>query len=131
MAPARRQVEGASVPIYEYECVQGHRFERRQGFHDEPLRACVECGQSARRLIQPAPIIFKGSGWYINDSRSNSGSSTSGDSAASSAETTGKTTETAGETKTETKAETKSETPTEAKAETKSETKSSAANAAG
>ncbi len=60
------------MPIYEYECQVGHRFERRQSFHDEPLRECVECGQPARRLLSPAGIIFKGSGWYITDSRKGS-----------------------------------------------------------
>lgn len=73
------------MPIYEYECQAGHRFEQRQGFHDEPLRACVECDQPARRLLSPAGIIFKGSGWYITDSRPASSSSESGSSAGSAA----------------------------------------------
>lgn len=73
------------MPIYEYECQAGHRFEQRQGFHDEPLRECVECDQPARRLLSPAGIIFKGSGWYITDSRPASSSSESGSSAGSAA----------------------------------------------
>lgn len=30
---------------------------------------CPECGESIRRVIQPVGVVFKGSGWYINDSR--------------------------------------------------------------
>ena len=58
------------MPIYEYEC--GHcqgRFEKRQGFHEEPEATCPECNEKARRVFQPSPIIFKGSGFYITDSR--------------------------------------------------------------
>ncbi len=58
------------MPIYEYECDGCRsRFERRQGFHDEPVTECPECQGSVRRLIHPAPIIFKGSGFYVTDSR--------------------------------------------------------------
>ena len=58
------------MPIYEYECNDCRsRFERRQGFHDEPVAECPECKGKVRRLIHPAPIIFKGSGFYVTDSR--------------------------------------------------------------
>ena len=58
------------MPIYEYQCEAcGHRFERRQGFHDAPVTICPECGGATRRLLQAPPIIFKGSGWYATDSR--------------------------------------------------------------
>ena len=103
------------MPIYEYECQQGHRFELRQGFHDDPAKECVECQQPVRRLLSPAGIIFKGSGWYITDSRSSSSRSESNDGAS---------------TKSETPSETKSETKSEAKpaaSESKSEAKAGAA----
>jgi putative FmdB family regulatory protein len=58
------------MPIYEYLCKScGHRFDARQSFHDEPLTDCTECGAPVRRVLHPAGVIFKGSGWYINDSR--------------------------------------------------------------
>jgi putative FmdB family regulatory protein len=59
------------MPIYEYQCKEcGVRFERIQSFSDEPVRVCPECEGEVQRLIQPAGIIFKGSGFYVNDSKS-------------------------------------------------------------
>ncbi len=58
------------MPLYEYECrACGTRFERRQSVNDEPVRDCPECGAVVRRVLFPASIIFKGSGWYVTDSR--------------------------------------------------------------
>jgi putative FmdB family regulatory protein len=58
------------MPIYEYVCDDcGFGFERLQSFHDEPLNTCPECGGSVRRVITSVGVIFKGSGWYITDSR--------------------------------------------------------------
>ena len=56
------------MPIYEYQCsVCDHSFEQRQGFDADPICACPQCQNQARRLFQPAPIIFKGSGFYVTD----------------------------------------------------------------
>jgi putative FmdB family regulatory protein len=58
------------VPIYEYQCdTCGLRFERRQRMSDEPLKDCPECDGHVHRVIQPVGVIFKGSGFYITDSR--------------------------------------------------------------
>jgi putative FmdB family regulatory protein len=58
------------MPIYDYACDQcRHRFEARQSFADEPLTICPECQGHIRRVIHPSGIIFKGSGWYVTDSR--------------------------------------------------------------
>lgn len=66
------------MPVYAYECRDcGVRFERRQGFDDPPITVCPECEGEVHRLIQPAGIIFKGSGFYINDSRKSTESSLS------------------------------------------------------
>ncbi len=58
------------MPTYAYGCdTCGHRFDQFQRFSEDPLRECPECGAPIRRLIQPVGVVFKGSGWYINDSR--------------------------------------------------------------
>ncbi|HEY32636.1 MAG TPA: zinc ribbon domain-containing protein [Dehalococcoidia bacterium] len=59
------------MPTYEYECnVCHYRFDKRQGFNDAPLAECPKCQGTSRRVFYPAPIIFKGSGFYVTDSRS-------------------------------------------------------------
>lgn len=61
------------MPLYEYECEAcGLRFERVQHFSDEPLQACPECEGPVHRVIHPVGIIFKGSGFYVTDSRAKS-----------------------------------------------------------
>jgi putative FmdB family regulatory protein len=58
------------VPLYEYACNSCQTtIERRQHFNDEPLHQCPKCGSAVRRLLQPAGVIFKGSGWYCTDHR--------------------------------------------------------------
>jgi len=58
------------MPIYEYICNDcGYDFERLQSFSDAPLESCPECTGRVRRVISPAGVIFKGSGWYVTDSR--------------------------------------------------------------
>lgn len=73
------------MPTYVYACdACGKQFEQFQSFKDEPLTSC-RCGEQGRvrRVIQPAGIVFKGSGWYINDSRGTSTATVSGESARS------------------------------------------------
>jgi len=63
------------MPTYTYRCdTCGHGFEAVQRFADEPLQECPECGSPIRRVIQPVGVVFKGSGWYITDSRPKSSS---------------------------------------------------------
>jgi putative FmdB family regulatory protein len=58
------------MPIYAYECRNcGVRFDRRQSFDDDPITVCPECEGEVHRLIQPAGIVFKGSGFYVTDNR--------------------------------------------------------------
>lgn len=59
------------MPLYAYECEACHvEFERQQSFNDDPISVCPKCGEpSARRLITPVGVIFKGPGFYITDSR--------------------------------------------------------------
>jgi len=61
------------MPTYEYICEKcGHRFERFQSITARPIRICPACGKrELKRLIGPgAGIIFKGSGFYQTDYRS-------------------------------------------------------------
>lgn len=63
------------MPIYEYECLHcGHHFDVKQGFHDKPQAECPQCQKKAKRVFHPAPIIFKGSGFYVTDHRKDGGS---------------------------------------------------------
>ena len=58
------------MPIYTYECENcGERFEAKQTFNDEPLAVCPTCEGKLYRVIQPVGIVFKGSGFYVTDSR--------------------------------------------------------------
>ena len=62
------------MPTYEYECGHcRHRFEMKQSFDDEPVALCPECRSGARRVFYPTAIVFKGSGFYITDSRKSGG----------------------------------------------------------
>jgi putative FmdB family regulatory protein len=88
------------MPVYEYECSAcKHRFERSQRFSDPPISECPECGSPVRRLLFPAGVVFKGSGWYITDSRKPAASESSPSTSSSSEKS-----EAAGS-KTETKSE--------------------------
>lgn len=61
------------MPTYEYMCSAGHRFERFQRMSEAPLDKCPECGAPAERLLSAgAGLLFKGSGFYITDYRSDS-----------------------------------------------------------
>jgi putative FmdB family regulatory protein len=63
------------MPTYEYQCdACKHRLEEFQSFTEEPLKKCPECGKKKlRRLLgSGAAIIFKGSGFYQTDYRSDS-----------------------------------------------------------
>ena len=61
------------MPTYEYECKKCGRFERFQRITDEKLKRCPTCKGSVKRLLgSGAGIIFKGSGFYQTDYRSES-----------------------------------------------------------
>lgn len=63
------------MPTYEYKCNKcGHRFETFQSMKDAALKKCPECGKNAlERLIGVgAAVLFKGSGFYQTDYRSES-----------------------------------------------------------
>ncbi len=60
------------MPLYEYRCRNcGARFEVNQAFTDEPLSTCHVCGGTVKRVVgRGTGVIFKGSGFYVTDTRS-------------------------------------------------------------
>ncbi|HET9030042.1 MAG TPA: FmdB family zinc ribbon protein [Candidatus Aquilonibacter sp.] len=74
------------MPLYDYRCAAcGKTTEIRHGFNDSHTDPCPECGGAMSRVFNPAPIVFKGSGFYITDSRSG-GSGGSSESSSSSSD---------------------------------------------
>lgn len=59
------------MPLYDYECTKcGLEFELEQSMTDKPRQRCPECRGKVIRLISGgAGIAFKGSGYYVTDSR--------------------------------------------------------------
>jgi len=108
------------MPVYTYRREDGTTFDVRQKFLDEPLTVDPETGQKVVRVVQAPGIIFKGSGFYVNDSKDASRSSVNGngkhDSAAKGES----------ETKTDSKPEAKADTKTETKKEAKKEVSTAA-----
>jgi putative FmdB family regulatory protein len=83
------------VPTYEYACTAcGERLEAVQSFTDAALTECPACGGALRKVFSPVGVVFKGSGFYKNDSRSTTGSGSTG--------STGSTSDTKADTKTPT-----------------------------
>jgi putative FmdB family regulatory protein len=63
------------LPRYDYECDScHHRFELKQSFDSEPVATCPSCEGNSRRKFHAVPIVFKGSGWYVNDYGKRNGS---------------------------------------------------------
>lgn len=61
------------MPTYQYACTScGEQVEAVQRFTDEPLKVCLACGGSLRKVYSPVGIVFKGSGFYRTDSRKSS-----------------------------------------------------------
>jgi len=100
------------MPTYQYACTEcGEQLEVVQKFSDEPLTECPACKGRLRKVFSAVGVVFKGSGFYKNDSRASTSSSSSSSSSSS-------------ESKSDGKSETKTETKSESKTETKSDTKS-------
>lgn len=56
------------MPTYEYECSGcGNAFEAFQKMSDDPLTKCEACGGVLKKRVFPVGIVFKGSGFYVND----------------------------------------------------------------
>jgi putative FmdB family regulatory protein len=62
------------MPLYDYACTKcGRVREVRHGFGETFDQPCEACGATLRRVFNPAPVLFKGSGFYVTDSRRSAG----------------------------------------------------------
>lgn len=67
------------MPMYAYACKDcAHAFDIQQSFSDSSLTVCPECGGSLRKKFNSVGVVFKGSGFYRNDSRSTTTSTDAG-----------------------------------------------------
>ncbi|MFE1729747.1 FmdB family zinc ribbon protein [Streptomyces bacillaris] len=65
------------MPTYQYQCTEcGEGFEAVQKFTDDALTVCPSCDGRLKKVFSAVGIVFKGSGFYRNDSRGSSSSST-------------------------------------------------------
>jgi len=107
------------MPTYEYRCKAcGNDLEVQQAFTDDPLTECPSCGGSLKKKFGSVGISFKGSGFYKNDSRGGSSSTTP--ATATAAESTSGSSESSGSSDTKT-----TSTPAPAPASTSTKTESS------
>jgi len=107
------------MPTYEYRCKDcGNDLEVQQAFTDDPLTECPSCGGSLKKKFGSVGISFKGSGFYKNDSRGGSSSTTP--ATATAAESTSGSSESSGSSDTKT-----TSTPAPAPASTSTKTESS------
>ncbi|MFG1610689.1 FmdB family zinc ribbon protein [Actinoplanes sp. NPDC049265] len=73
------------MPTYQYACTEcGEQLEAVQSFSDEPLTVCPACQGRLRKVFNSVGVVFKGSGFYRNDSRKTSTSSESSSSSSAS-----------------------------------------------
>ena len=72
------------VPTYQYACTEcGHFFEQFQSFTDDALTECPVCTGKLRKVFNAVGVVFKGSGFYRNDSRGKQSSAESASSSSS------------------------------------------------
>ena len=76
------------MPTYQYQCTEcGEGLEAVQKFTDDALTECPNCGGRLKKVFSAVGIVFKGSGFYRNDSRGSSSSSAPASSSKSSTST--------------------------------------------
>ncbi|WP_071606394.1 FmdB family zinc ribbon protein [Luteipulveratus halotolerans] len=77
------------MPTYPYACTEcGHQFEVFQSFSDDALTECPQCQGKLRKVWGSVGVVFKGSGFYRNDSRGDGKSSSSSTTASSTSSST-------------------------------------------
>jgi putative FmdB family regulatory protein len=66
------------MPTYQYACTScGEELEVVQKFTDDPLTVCPSCSGALRKVFTAVGVVFKGSGFYRNDSRKAAGKDSS------------------------------------------------------
>ena len=66
------------MPYYQYKCNDcEHEFEVRQRMSDDPLTDCPVCNGRIRRVVNSVGVVFKGSGFYVTDTRNGKSASIS------------------------------------------------------
>lgn len=76
-----------AVPTYSYACTEcDNRFDAVQAFSDDALTTCPQCSGKLRKLFNSVGVVFKGSGFYRNDSRAVSSNGSADSSSESSSE---------------------------------------------
>ena len=109
------------MPIYVYKNVEtGETFELQQSIKDDALKEDPKTGAPVHRVIQPVGIAFKGSGFYINDSKNTKSTSTPPAASVDSSS------DAKADAKTEAKSDSSSDKASPAKSEKKTESSSSA-----
>ena len=69
------------MPTYQYQCTDcGEPLEIQQSFTDDALTECPACGGRLRKVFNAVGVVFKGSGFYVNDSKSKSSSTSTASS---------------------------------------------------
>ncbi len=120
----RKKDEVIVLPTYGYQCTQcKHEFSVFQSMKDDPIAVCPTCTGAVKRLLYPVGIVFKGSGWYINDSRKPDTSESATPAASDSKNGDAKSGDSKSDSKTESKAEATSESKSDSSADSKSDAK--------
>lgn len=89
------------MPLYEYECSQcGKIIEVLQKFSDKPLKTCEHCSGSLHRIVSQSSFHLKGTGWYVTDYNSRSGTSSEGNSKTAETKTNQKSDQSSGKSET-------------------------------
>ncbi len=77
------------MPTYQYACTEcDHAFEQFQSFSEDSLTVCPRCEGRLRKVFNAVGVVFKGSGFYRTDNRSDSTSSSASSTTSSPAATT-------------------------------------------
>ncbi|MFJ2025203.1 FmdB family zinc ribbon protein [Streptomyces sp. V2I9] len=77
------------MPTYQYQCTEcGEGLEAVQKFTDDALTVCPSCDGRLKKVFSAVGIVFKGSGFYRNDSRGSSSSSTPASTSSKSSDST-------------------------------------------
>jgi putative FmdB family regulatory protein len=75
------------VPTYQYACTEcDHAFEQVQSFTEDSLTSCPQCEGRLRKIFNAVGVVFKGSGFYRTDNRSDAKSSSAASKTGTSAE---------------------------------------------